>query len=71
MTTKELLFEWLENYEKERIKARTYSRYQGLIELQIVPVLGEFEIKAISRRQLQEFLWQKKNKSKLTILFLR
>lgn len=60
MTTKELLFEWLDNYEKERIKARTYSRYQGLIELHIVPTLGDFDIKAISRRQLQEFLWQKK-----------
>lgn len=26
MTIKELLFMWLDNYEKERVKPRTYSR---------------------------------------------
>lgn len=41
MTVKLLLMEWLEIYQKEHIKARTYSRYQGLISMHIVPVLGD------------------------------
>lgn len=40
MTTQNLLTEWLEIYQKEHIKARTYSRYQGLITMHIVPMLG-------------------------------
>ena len=35
MTTQNLLTEWLESYQKEHIKARTYSRYQGLITMHI------------------------------------
>ena len=35
MTTQNLLTEWLENYQKEHIKARAYSRYQGLITMHI------------------------------------
>ena len=41
MTTQTLLTEWLETYEKEHIKSRTYSRYQGLITAHINPTLGE------------------------------
>ena len=43
MKTRELLTEWLEDYEKERVKARTYSRYEGLITLHILPELGDIE----------------------------
>ncbi len=60
MKTSELLFEWLENYEKEHIKLRTYRRYQGLIELHINPEIGEMDISELSRRQIQEFLIKKK-----------
>ena len=60
MTTQELLTEWLENYEKERVKPRTYSRYQGILVSHIIPALGNTEISELSRRQIQEFLAQKK-----------
>jgi hypothetical protein len=60
MKTTELLFEWLENYEKDRVKARTYSRYRSLIDLHLVPALGDIDIENLSRRQIQEFLSQKK-----------
>ena len=43
MTTQELLIKWLECYEKERVKARTYWRYHGIIELHILPELGSCE----------------------------
>ena len=60
MTTQNLLTEWLEIYQKEHIKARTYSRYQGLIAMHIVPTLGEKNIAELGRREIQEFLSQQK-----------
>lgn len=60
MTTQNLLTEWLEFYQKEHIKARTYSRYQGLIAMHIVPALGERNISELGRREIQEFLTQQK-----------
>ena len=60
MTTQNLLTEWLEIYQKEHIKARTYSRYQGLITMHIVPLLGERNITELGRREIQEFLTQQK-----------
>ena len=60
MTTQFLLNEWLENYKKEEIKARTYSRYQGLITTHIVSILGEKNITDLGRREIQFFLHNKK-----------
>ena len=60
MTTQNLLSEWLEKHKKEEIKARTYSRYQGLITMHIVPILGERNISELGRREIQEFLTQQK-----------
>lgn len=60
MTTQELLIEWLECYEKERVKARTYWRYHGIIELHILPELGDTEISSLTRRRIQKFLTHKK-----------
>ena len=60
MTTQELLTEWLENYEKERVKPRTYSRYQGILNTHIIPALGNVPIAELGRRQIQEFLTKKK-----------
>lgn len=60
MTTQTLLTEWLEIYQKEHIKARTYRRYQGLISMHIVPTLGERNISELGRREIQEFLTQQK-----------
>ena len=60
MTTEKLLTEWLEVYQKEQIKARTYSRYQGLITMHIVPTLGDKNIAELGRRDIQEFLAQQK-----------
>ena len=56
MTINELLIEWLETYQKDHIKSRTYRRYQGLIEMHIIPSLGECEISVIGRKEIQEFL---------------
>lgn len=60
MQTKELLYEWLDSYEKDRVKPRTYSRYVGLITLHILPALGERDIGELGRREIQTFLTEKK-----------
>lgn len=60
MTTQNLLTEWLEVFQKEHIKAQTYSRYRGLISLHIVPMLGSKSISELGRREIQEFLNQQK-----------
>ena len=60
MTTQTLLLEWLEKFQKEHIKARTYNRYQGLIEMHIVPALGERDISSLSRKEIQNFLINQK-----------
>lgn len=60
MTTQTLLLEWLEKFQKEHIKARTYNRYQGLIEMHIVPALGDQDISILSRREIQKFLINQK-----------
>ena len=54
MTIKELLFIWLETYEKDRVKPCTYSRYQSIIELHLVPELGEVDIENLKRREIQD-----------------
>ena len=64
MTIKELLFMWLETYEKDRVKLRTYSRYQIIIELHLIPELGDIVIKDLKRRTIQEFLIKKEKRWK-------
>lgn len=60
MKMNELLLAWLNNYEKERVKPRTYSRYQSLIELHLIPEFGDFPIEELKRRNIQDFLYKKK-----------
>lgn len=55
MTTQNLLTEWLENYQKEHIKARTYSRYQGLITMHIVPTLGKKTLRNSDGERFKNF----------------
>lgn len=60
MRISELLTEWLENYEKERVKVRTYSRYEGVIALHILPELGDVEAGLLGKREIQDFLTRKR-----------
>lgn len=65
MKMKELLLMWLDNYEKERVKPRTYSRYQSIIELHLLPELGDIVIRKLKRRMIQEFLLKKRKNGNL------
>ena len=55
MTINNLLTEWLETYQKEHIKSRTYHRYRGLIDMHIIPYVGECEISEIGRKEFSIF----------------
>ncbi len=61
MTVRELLNEWMEKEQRERIKAQTYARYMGLIELHIIPKIGEEDIAALTRRQISDLLNEKRH----------
>lgn len=65
MTVKELLFTWLDNYKKDRVKPRTYSRYQNIIELHLIPDLGDIPIENLKRRMILDFLSKKKKDGNL------
>lgn len=50
MTTDELMTEWIDKTARGRVKPRTLSRYRGLIDHHIHPVLGAREIGEVGRR---------------------
>ncbi len=49
------------NEQQERIKAQTYARYKGLIELHINPAIGKQDIRVLTRRQISDFLIEKRH----------
>ncbi len=65
MTIKELLFMWLESYEKDRVKPRTYSRYESIIELHLISEFGDIAIEDLKRKMIQDFLSKKKKEGNL------
>lgn len=49
------LNEWLENTVKPTVKYRTYEKYDRIVNKQIAPKLGEYELNDLSVNTLQEF----------------
>ncbi len=47
---------WLDKYQKNTIKLKTYLTYQNLIRLHINPYLGNYELDQISISLLQDFI---------------
>ena len=60
MKLKELMYEWLVGYAGERVKKRTYGRYENLMTLHILPDLGEMEVGDIKGRDIQTLLAKKR-----------
>lgn len=60
MTVKNLLTEWLERCQTERVKTRTYNRYKGIVSMHIAPVLGDRDVSSLCRQDIREFLERKK-----------
>ncbi len=50
------LNEWLENYVKPTHKARTYERYQQIVNTHILTNLGDYDLNAITPLLLQKYI---------------
>lgn len=48
MKYKEWLNDWLELYEKESVKPRTYKQYEDVINKRLIPALGDYEMEDLS-----------------------
>jgi len=64
-TLAQFLHDWLENTQKNSIRARTYERYEEIIRLHIVPVLGRHQLHNVTAQHLQAF-YAKKSKEGLS-----
>ena len=56
MKYKEWLHDWLELYEKESVKPRTYKQYEDVINKRLIPALGEYEMEDLSPIILQRYI---------------
>ena len=56
MKYKEWLHDWLELYEKESVKPRTYKQYEDVINKRLIPALGDYEMEDLSPIILQRYI---------------
>ena len=56
MKYKEWLPDWLELYQKESVKPRTYKQYEDVISHRLIPSLGEYEMDDLTPIVLQRFI---------------
>lgn len=56
----DLLTEWMENHVEVNLSENTYASYKSKIDNHISPALGEYKIKEINGKVLQDFLNDKK-----------
>ena len=56
MKYKEWLNDWLELYEKESVKPRTYKQYEDVINKRLIPALGDYEMEDLSPIILQRYI---------------
>src|SRR5947209_1236880 len=60
-TVAEFLNNWLENSQKQSVRPRTYERYEEVVRLHIVPVLGHHRMQKLSAQHVQAFYTKKLN----------
>ena len=65
MKLKEWIYIWLNKYEKNLIRLRTYVKYDHYVKNHIVPLLGEYNLTELSPQVLQDFVVQKINSGNL------
>lgn len=56
MKYKEWLWVWLNDYQKNYLKPRTFRNYEGVARNHILPKLGEYELNELSLSVLQSFV---------------
>jgi integrase len=60
-TLEQFLADWLENSQKQSVRARTYERYEEIVRLHIAPVLGRHRLQKLSAQHVQAFYTKKLN----------
>ena len=58
-TVEQFLRYWLEDVHKPRIRVRTYVRYEGMLRLHFIPVLGHLQLLKLSPQHIQALYAQK------------
>src|SRR5216683_2188207 len=59
-TLKQFLTQWLQDH-KSSIRVRSYERYEELVRLHIIPVLGRHQLQKLTAQQVQAFYTKKLN----------
>ena len=54
-TLKQYLEYWLEEVHRQSIRDRTYERYEEIVRLHLVPVLGDHPLQKLAPQHLQSF----------------
>lgn len=60
-TLEQFLVDWLENSQKQNVRPRTYERYEEIVRLHIVPVLGRHRLQKLTAQNIQAFYAKKLN----------
>lgn len=55
----QFLHDWLEDTQKHSVRPRTFERYEEIVRLHIVPVLGHHYIQKLTPQQVQAFYTKK------------
>jgi integrase len=66
-TVAQFLTDWLENTQRQSVRPRTYERYEEIVRLHILPVLGRHKLQNLSAQHIQAF-YTKKSKEGLSAL---
>ncbi|MBV9690100.1 MAG: tyrosine-type recombinase/integrase [Ktedonobacteraceae bacterium] len=53
------LKDWLESTQKHSVRPRTYERYEEIVRLHIIPVLGRHYLQKLTAQQVQAFYTKK------------
>lgn len=63
MKIKELLQEWLYEFHKNDVKERTFLRYESIININLIPLMGDCDIEHLKSRELQHLINQLRSKT--------
>lgn len=55
----QFLRDWLENTQKHSVRPRTYERYEEIVRLHIIPVLGHHYVQKLTVQQVEAFYAKK------------
>jgi integrase len=58
-TVAHFLTDWLEHTQKQSVRPRTYERYEEMVRLHILPVLGRHKLQSLSAQHVQAFYAKK------------